>query len=218
MVQTWTDDVYGGSHAAATDLQNMENNFASLKTLFAGGAQPANRVGGMPWFDTANDVLKYRDEGDANWWVLLHGDPSQKFWVYRNSAMIGWVIDSSVTDRVLALKGGSTYTTGGAVAGTWQQVGAALSIAHMPSHNHSGGSASSAGAHTHNVQGAGNIGTGTPGFEWRASGPDDDHLTDSNGSHSHTITVNSQGSGSAHNHGSSWRPAAATGTLQYPDG
>lgn len=119
MSQTWTDDCFAAGHVGQTDLANMENNFAALKSLFSGASQPASMAACHPWFDTTKHALKVRNDGDSAWVGLMHGDVSQKIWVYRNAAMSGWAIDSSVIDKVLALKGGSTYTAGGATAGSW---------------------------------------------------------------------------------------------------
>jgi len=56
MSQNWADNVYQSDHEGATDLQNMENNFACLKSMFSGASAPSNPVAGMPWFDTAQKV------------------------------------------------------------------------------------------------------------------------------------------------------------------
>ena len=121
MGQTWTTDCFAGAHEAQTDLQNMETNFATLKSLFSGTSAPSNTVAGMPWFDTTKKVLKVRNTTDAAWVGLMHGDTSQKMWVYRNAAMDGWAVDGAagIQDKVLAVKGGTTYTTGAATAGSW---------------------------------------------------------------------------------------------------
>ncbi len=214
MAQTWTDDVFAAGHVGQTDLQNMENNFTALKSMFSGASAPANPVAGMPWFDTTKKVMKQRNAGDSAWIGLMHGDTSQKMWVYRNAAMDGWAIDSSVTDKVLALKGGSTYTTGGASAGSWTLPDHTLAVSEIPSHNHTGSSVANEGAHTHPITtydssggGFGESGTGTPTGRNTGAGTN----------HTHALTIAAQGGGSAHNHGATFRPAAAVGTLQYLD-
>lgn len=65
--QNYTDDVYDAVHVAATDLQNMENNFACLKSSFSGGSAPANPVPGMFWYDTTDNFLKLRNKANAAW-------------------------------------------------------------------------------------------------------------------------------------------------------
>ena len=69
MSQTWNDNTFEAGHVAQTDLQNMENNFASLKSSFSGAVQPANPVVGMVWHDTANN-LKKQYYGAA--WVTIY--------------------------------------------------------------------------------------------------------------------------------------------------
>ncbi len=204
MAQNWTDDVFAGGHVGQTDLQNMENNFGCLKSLFSGAAQPASMAACHPWFDTTKHVLKVRNDGDSAWYGLMHGDTSQKLWIYRNAAMSGWASDSGVTDKVLALKGGATYTTGAATAGTWIQ----------PNHTHTGPShthtISSGGAHTHDLKGDGSHAyVDASGSLYKASA----------GSHNHTGSSGAAGTGATAGSATAntYRPAAAVGTLQYLD-
>ena len=136
MTQTYTDNCYQAGNVGQTDLQNIENNFATLKSNFSGTSAPANTVAGMCWFDmdsgTANEgVLKVRDDGNSAWFGLLHGDTTHLLLVYRNTAIDGWAVNSTVTDKVVAIKGGSTYTTGGTTAGSWSITGISVN-----SHNH----------------------------------------------------------------------------------
>ncbi len=67
MSQNFTDDCFAGSHVAQEDLQNIENNFAALKSSFSGGSAPANPVAGMWWFDTSANILKIRNEANSAW-------------------------------------------------------------------------------------------------------------------------------------------------------
>lgn len=210
MSQSWTDNVFQTDHQGQTDLQNMENNFACLKTLFSGSSQPASMGACHPWFDTSKHVLKIRNDGDSAWYGLMHGDTSQKMWVYRNSAMSGWAVDSGISDKVLAMKGGSTYTT----AGTWTQPNHTLTVSEMPSHSH-GGFTGSGGAHAHDFDISGGDGGSLDRIDIASYQQDSSMQTDVYNAHIHDIT--SQGGGSAHNHGSTYRPAAAVGTMQYLD-
>jgi len=218
MSQSWTDDVYASGHVGDTDLGNMENNFAALKSLFSGAAQPASMAACHPWFDTTKHVLKVRNDGDSAWYGLMHGDTSQKVWVYRNSAMTGWAVDSGVTDKVLGLKGGSTYTTGAATAGTWTQPSHTLTVSEIPAHDHTGSTIGNESSHTHkiNIYNSTETGSGSPMAMTGGTGAGE--ITSEGGSaHNHSVTVASQGGGGSHNHGSTYRPAAAVGTLQYLD-
>ena len=135
MSQTWTDDSYAAGHVGQTDLQNMENNFAAIKSMFSGASQPSNVVEGMHWFDTAKLVQKIYLDGE--WRGLFHGDVSEKRIVYRSSEMDGYARDSGVTDKVISLKGGSVYTTGGSGQGSWTISGLAKDAhTHTIAHTH----------------------------------------------------------------------------------
>lgn len=72
-----------------------------------------------------------------------------------------------------------------------------LTVAQMPAHDHTGSTAASAGAHTHDID----IGTdGGSGRVGRASTPNVDTVsTASAGAHTHTLTIASQGGGEPHN-------------------
>ena len=139
MAQTWTDDVFAAGHVAQTDLQNMENNYAALKSAFSGDAAPAGAVAGQIGFDTDSGalnkaVLKTRNEANNAWLGLFHGDVSEKRLVYRDAAMDGYARDAGVTDKVIALKGGATYLAGGATAGSFS-----ILTANIEAHYHGNG-------------------------------------------------------------------------------
>lgn len=76
--QQWTDNCYEATHVADTDLQNMENNFAALKTNFSGASSPSDVDGSQWWADTSNHILKFRNEADSAWlevWDLANDRP-----------------------------------------------------------------------------------------------------------------------------------------------
>lgn len=78
MSQTYTDDCFASGHAGLTDLQNMENNFAALKSAFSGVSAPPNPVGGMWWLDTTTHILKLRNEANDAWlsfWDMAGNKP-----------------------------------------------------------------------------------------------------------------------------------------------
>ena len=196
MSQTWTDDPFSSGNVGQTDLQNIENNLLSLKSNFSGTSAPSNAVAGMHWYDsgTGNKVMKMYL--DSSWVAYMHGDSSQKILVYRNTAMDGWSIDSSsATDRVVALKGGSTYTTGGANAGSW-------TISGLTNNTES--------AHTHTIStspddfSADDVGVG--GTYDVSATHNHGGATGSDGDHTHTISSDA-----------TWRISAAVFTLQYLD-
>ena len=80
---------------------------------------------------SAEALLYFARENAVGEIACLIGNASHKQWVYRNDTTPGWVIDSTVTDRVIGLKGGTGdyNVAGGTQAGSW-------------SHTHSGGTVS----------------------------------------------------------------------------
>lgn len=221
MSQDWVADLYTTGTVGHTTLTNMELMFATLRSSFSGGTAPSNAVDGNLYYDTGTDLLKlYRN---AAWAGVLVGSVAFKMWVYLNAAEDGWTIDAaSVTDRVLAFKGGSTYVTAGANAGTWTISGLARAA-----HTHVAGTLVGA-SHTHNVGDSGwpKSAGGPDGgdnviFESDTSvqnldkqsggkatgGPSASGITGSTGAQSNpTITADG-----------AWRVAGAVGTLQFPD-
>jgi hypothetical protein len=139
MSQVYTDDSFAAGHVGQTDLQAMENNFAALKSMFSGASAPSNAVAGMPWFDTAQKVKKTRNNANDAWFGLFHGDVWTKILVYDDSPLEGYVRDSGVTDKVVALKGGSVYTTAATTAGDFTYTGFTKDahVHGMNSHTHS---------------------------------------------------------------------------------
>jgi hypothetical protein len=208
MSQDWVSNLYTTATEADTTLSNMELMFATLKSVFSGATAPANQVAGQTWFDTTKKVLKNRNQGDTAWIGLMHGDTSQKIWVYRNSAMDGWAVDSSVSDKVLALKGGTTYTAGAATAGSWTISG----LDHTHSHNHQWYNYNAGTAHQSYDSGGSltAITKNTQANDAVAANAEDAQKL---GSDFYTDTDATSGG----THDGAWRAAAAVGTLQYLD-
>ena len=123
MAQTYTTNCFIAAGVAQTDMQNIETNFAAVKSGFSGTASPSDVVGGMTWHDST--ARKIRNYASTAWLISLLGDASQKMWVYRNNTCEGWLIDATVIDRVIALKGGSNAynVNGGNIAGTFTLYG-----------------------------------------------------------------------------------------------
>jgi len=237
--QDFEGTTYASDHVAVTDMANIDTNFDILKNSFAGSVAPPNTERGMLWFDSGTNggydgLLKVRHDDDGEWLAVLCGDNEQKFWVYRDSTMDGWQIDTGVTDRVLALKGGSDAydRTGGGTAGeTW---------ANLKAHIHTGGSHTHEhGNHIHQVyttSGSGDHGSyynsaGSAVIMPSANWSDDQQLGVAHASGDYRmnasmytkLALESAGDTSAAtgNTGGSTisdiRPAAAVGTLQYAD-
>lgn len=237
MPQNYTDDCFAAGHVGQTDLQNIENNHACHKSSFSGATGPANTVAGMPWYDTTKNIPRFRDSGDANWLCLLPGDINQKIWIYRNDTVEGMVVDSSVTDRVIAIKGGSQAynVNGGNVGGSFTISGINNESSHthgvgsyaIPNHNHKWYENNAVSADDQSYNSGGSVvdllqGTTKVGNQKHIRWYDGafnslgDCWTNNAGAGSVTGT---SAAGSAHKHGHSGtdRPAAAVGTLQKPD-
>jgi hypothetical protein len=59
-----------------------------------------------------------------------------KMWFYADTAPTNWTLDATPSDELLAIKGGATYTTGGAVAGTWTIPSHTLTKQNLATHTH----------------------------------------------------------------------------------
>jgi hypothetical protein len=209
MTQTYVDNCFQSGNVGQTDLQNIENNFAAVKSNFSGASTPSNVVAGMTWFDvdsgTANEgVLKLRDDGNASWFGLFHGDTTQKVLVYRNTALDGWAIDGTagIQDTSIAIKGGATYTTAGAVAGSWTISGIWSANDTSTNHTHTISTDLTGGAYKL---------TFVSGVDGDVNNiPEHNHggVTGSGGSYVHNHTILQNGL---------WRIRASVFTLQYID-
>lgn len=205
MAQTYTEDCFAAGHVGLTDLQNMENNFHALKTMFSGSSAPSNSTGGMPWFDTAKKILKIRGSTNGQWFGVLSASATPRFWLFANAAEDGWVVDSSVSDRVLAVKGGAQAfnVAGGSLAGNWTISGTTVG--------------QESALHAHTFQHVHTVTTVTI-----YSGTSDmtpvEVIAASSAVNGSTFTGTES---TVHTHSFSndatWRPLAAVGTVQYLD-
>ena len=223
MAQTWTSNCFDSSNDWDDDLQAMENNHLALQSSFSGASAPTSPVQGQLWEDTGSGALKKYD--GAAWMAVLQGDADFKVFVYRNDTCDGWNIDATVTDRVIAVKGGTgAYNAdGGTNAGeTW---------ANLKAHTHGVGSFAAAshkhlainytGLNTNPTEGdgtamtfSGSVGLGN-NISTRSSSSGSGNII------THDIYTNSQApslSGtSAAQSTSDVRPQACLTTCQYPD-
>ena len=208
MTQVYTVNCFESSNVGQSDLQNMENNFAALKSNFSGTTAPSVSVeAGQSWFDTTKKLLKIRNQANSAWLGVMYGDTSQFIWVYRNTAPDGWVVSSALTDRVIAIKGGTYGATGGTTAGTWSISGLTNSATNL-AHTHTGPS------HTHTLN-----------KYYEGVQPDTPESPTTNVIDA--ITMDASGTGatgsalSTHGHtissAATWRAAAAVGSLMYPN-
>lgn len=103
MAQNWTDNVYQSDHVIATDMQNVENNFAAIKSCFSGASAPSNTVAGMWWYDTSNNILKIRNEANSDW-LNVYDFGNQRVYAAKT------LPDISITAGT-GLSGGGALTT-----------------------------------------------------------------------------------------------------------
>ncbi len=213
MSQTWVSDLYTTTTVIDTTMGNMEAMFATLRTNFSGSSAPASVGGqniGRNWYDTTKKLLKVRDSVDGAWRGLLAGSASLKMWVYLNAAEEGWAIDAvSVTDRVLAFKGGATYVTGGANAGTWTITGMAVSA-----HNHQWYEWASGQSKTWASDGSSQIHFTTYADKTTLALASRHKSQDAYRWNQQSYTKNAASTATGDG---SWRPSGAVGTLQSPD-
>lgn len=232
MAQDWVSDLYEQSYDGDTTMQNIEKMFATLKSLFSGGSAPSNPVAGMPWFDTTKTLLKHRNNANNAWRGIMAGSASFKIWVYRNAIEDGWAIDATITDRVIAIKGGSQAynVAGGTLAGSW--IFSGITTANESSHTHPGPN------HNHqwynfinaSTDQSFNSGGGGQSINGGSTNKASDYFikveynqdpTNTPGDAYTSNASGTTGAGSAHNHGVNHngndRPAAAVGVMMYPD-
>lgn len=120
MAQDWESNTYQIDHIAEVDLQNIEDNFATLKSSFSGTSSPSGSVYGQLWYDTTNHYMKVRSSTGNSWKALMIGDNTTPMWMYVDSTPVGWVaVGGTTVDHVIAIKGNATYTTGGTTQGSW---------------------------------------------------------------------------------------------------
>ncbi len=234
MAQNWEINVYDGNHLVENDMLDVESNFATLRSSFSGtnDAGIGSPPGGQLWFDTTDKVLKVRNQAESAWLALMYGNSGTPMWMYVNAVPDGWASAGSLTDRVIAVKGGSTYTTGGVGAGGWT-----ISPHTLPNHRHTTASAS------HNHQWYNSYTGYANDLTWQSNGAIQSITYSSKQTgyrfmmsgisggihdmHPNDMWTSNAGLGAGNtgyyqgsltnNHGSAWRPAAAVGILVAPD-
>jgi len=110
-MQDYTDNCFATDHAVQTDMQNMENNFAALKSAFSGATTPSDTVAGMWWFDTTANILKLRNEANNDW---------QSVWDFANNKPVITNLSAEITGAMIAaaLKDPAVGTAGLRTLGT----------------------------------------------------------------------------------------------------
>lgn len=93
MSQDFTDDCFSAGNTGTTDLQNIENNFAALKSSFSGANDPSNPVAGLIRLKTATHRLGVRNEAN---------DAYQEIWDMTNNKPIITNLSNEITDTMVA--------------------------------------------------------------------------------------------------------------------
>ena len=93
------------SAASRTDINSA---LTALATLSSGATAPSTTYANMLWYDTANDVLKIRNEADSNWVVVGY--------VNQTTTKLEVLDDTSVVSSV----GIQTGLLGDQATATWE--------------------------------------------------------------------------------------------------
>ncbi len=65
MSQNWLDDCFSTAHIVETDMTQIENNFAALKSLFSGSSAPPNPADFQLWANTSDSIIYVRCTGSS---------------------------------------------------------------------------------------------------------------------------------------------------------
>jgi hypothetical protein len=188
---------------SGTNDDHGEHLAVTLREQAADPANVANKgfvytkeVGGKAelfYLDEDGNAVQLTTGGSINVSVPASFASGTKMWFYQNTAPTDWTYLSAITDRCLAVKGGtgSFNVNGGNEAGTWQLPNHTLTLAQIPAHTHS--------------------------ITCRSKSANGNNVRSSSGGGSYSATTGSAGSGSAHNHGLTYRPYSAVGIICEKD-
>lgn len=127
-------------------------------------------------------------------------------WIYANDFRSGWFPVDTAGDKLLAVKGGTYYSTAGISGGTWTMEGvnggvpgSALTVEQIPSHSHRGQKR----AHARESSAPPN-----PSPPRKGKVAEDDSFF-----RFRYFETERTGGSQSHNHGDSWRPKAYVGLI-----
>lgn len=168
--------------------------------------------------DGGGNYINYRATPQSLGFLVDNGGYPTVMWFFMQVAPLGWTVVPTTGDKVLAtaLPGGQSYqyTTPG-FQGTWQQENTSLTITQIPSHSHymdtgifSPIGQSTSSSKVANAQNAAIHTRYVPSFPTGGNGS-----TQQTSSGNNLAPNNSLPAADGHNHGSTWRPAAAVGII-----
>ena len=71
MSQSYSSNCFSTANVIETDMQNVENNFDALRSLFSGSSAPTSPDAGQLWYDTGSSSVKIRYNSSwVEWWDM----------------------------------------------------------------------------------------------------------------------------------------------------
>ena len=118
MSQSYSSNCFSTANVIETDMQNIENNFDALRSMFSGSSAPTSPDNGQLWYDTGSSMIKLRYNSS---WVNVFN--CSKGIVINTGAITSAHIATSAVDANRLASGaalgniGSSGITGGYIAG-----------------------------------------------------------------------------------------------------
>ncbi len=115
MSQSYSSNCFSTANVIETDMQNIENNFDALRSLFSGSSSPTSPDAGQLWYDTGSSSVKIRYNSSWVEWWDMDGQCVAAGKVGTDSLASGAVTDAKVTSV-----GGSKITDNSIAGGKIQ--------------------------------------------------------------------------------------------------
>jgi hypothetical protein len=194
------EDILEQDEDLAADISTLEDIIEAITNCTVGVDDPADfKVDALSSYPVVSNGLNDGTQNIAfptnnmSACKFMTGDSNTILWMYLNTAPPGWKVSTTGADRVLGIAGGSlSYNVdGGNLAGSWTLPNHTLIINEIPSH-------------THGIRLRGDHGS----IDYKGN-----HRLPVEGYSYNAYVMQPVGGGAAHNHGSTFRPAAAVGKL-----
>ena len=119
MSQSYSSNCFSTANVIETDMQNVENNFDALRSLFSGSSAPTSPDAGQLWYDTGSSMIKLRYNSS---WVNVFNCSTQGIVINTGAITSAHIATSAVDANRLASGAalgniGSSAITGGYIAG-----------------------------------------------------------------------------------------------------